>query len=198
VNLSPLTFSEPDWKLDEFVADVLANTGLPGTALQFEVTEDALMADPEVAADTLRRLSGLGVTISIDDFGTGHSSLGRLKSLPIDELKIDRSFIVDLTDDDEDKTIVRSTIHLAHQMGLQVVAEGVETEEAWRQLRSMGCERAQGFLIASPLPAREVPAWLAAWNQRARELRSTSRTIRTSQPRITQPAAEAAEAEAPA
>ena len=133
------------------------------------------MANPEVAAETLKRLSELGATISIDDFGTGHSSLGRLKSLPIDELKIDRSFIFDLNENEEDKTIVRSAIHLAHQMGLQVVAEGVETEDSWRQLRSMGCERAQGFLIAQPLPAREVPAWLATWNQRARELRSTRR-----------------------
>jgi EAL domain-containing protein (putative c-di-GMP-specific phosphodiesterase class I) len=176
VNLASSSFSEVDWDLDAFVAKTLARTGLPGKALQFEITEDALMADPEVATETLKRLSKLGATISIDDFGTGHSSLGRLKSLPIHELKIDRTFIQELTDDD--KTIVRSTIHLAHQMGLQVVAEGVETDEAWRQLRSMGAERAQGFLIAKPLPAREVPAWLATWNQRARELSSTKRVRR--------------------
>jgi diguanylate cyclase (GGDEF)-like protein len=189
VNLAPSTFSDRDWQLVDFVAKTLARTGLPGKALQFEVTEDALMADPEVAADTLARLSDLGATISIDDFGTGHSSLGRLKSLPIDELKIDRSFILDLSTD-EDKTIVRSTIHLAHQMGLQVVAEGVETEDAWRQLRSMGCERAQGFLVAKPLPAREVPAWLASWNQRARELSSTKRVRRSKRPaKRAQPAA---------
>jgi diguanylate cyclase (GGDEF)-like protein len=197
VNLAPSTFSERDWKLDAFVAQALARTGLPGKALQFEVTEDALMADSEVAAITLKNLSKLGATISIDDFGTGHSSLGRLKSLPIDELKIDRSFILDLTDD-EDKTIVRSTIHLAHQMGLQVVAEGVETEEAWRQLRSMGCERAQGFLIAKPLPSREVPAWLAAWNHRARELRSTKRVQRRSKAAAKRPKAPQARAEATA
>jgi diguanylate cyclase (GGDEF)-like protein len=179
VNLAPSTFSETDWNLHEFVAETLARTGLPGKSLQFEVTEDALMTDPEVATLTLKGLSKLGATISIDDFGTGHSSLGRLKSLPIDELKIDRSFVQDLTDE-EDRTIVRSTIHLAHQMGLQVVAEGVETEQAWRQLRSMGCERAQGFLIAKPLSSREVPAWLASWNQRARELRSTKRVQRRS------------------
>jgi diguanylate cyclase (GGDEF)-like protein len=193
VNLAPSMFSEPDWRLDKFVAKALARTGLPGKALQFEVTEDALMTDPEVAAETLDRLSDLGATISIDDFGTGHSSLGRLKSLPIDELKIDRSFIFDLTDD-EDKTIVRSTIHLAHQMGLQVVAEGVETEDAWRELRSMGCERAQGFLVAKPLPAREVPAWLATWNQRARELSSTRRAKRRVPRATKKPAATAASA----
>jgi diguanylate cyclase (GGDEF)-like protein len=188
VNLAASGFSEADWNLERFVAETLARTGLPGKALQFEVTEDALMADPTVATETLKKLSELGATISIDDFGTGHSSLGRLKSLPIDELKIDRSFVQDLTND-EDKTIVRSTIHLAHQMGLQVVAEGVETDEAWRQLRSMGCERAQGFLIAKPLPARQVPAWLASWNHRARELKSTKkvrrRTKSSSRPKAT-------------
>jgi len=193
VNLAPSSLSDPDWKLDEFVAKALARTGLPGKALQFEVTEDALMADHEVVAKTLKMLSKLGATISIDDFGTGHSSLGRLKSLPIDELKIDRSFILDLTDD-EDKTIVRSTIHLAHQMGLQVVAEGVETEEAWRQLRSMGCERAQGYLISKPLPAREVPAWLASWNQKARQLSSTKRVQRRSKAAAAKRAVRPAEA----
>jgi diguanylate cyclase (GGDEF)-like protein len=177
VNLAASSLSEPDWRIDEFVARTLARTGLPGEALRFEVTEDALMEDPEIAAKVLNRLSKLGATISIDDFGTGHSSLGRLKSLPIDELKIDRTFILDLTDQ-ADKTIVRSTIHLAHQMGLQVVAEGVETEEAWRLLRSMGCDRAQGFLIAEPHPAREVPAWLVSWNQKARQLSSTRRVQR--------------------
>jgi diguanylate cyclase (GGDEF)-like protein len=194
VNLASSSFSELDWKLDEFVAKTLARTGLPGKALQFEVTEDALMTDPEVAAKTLKSLSKLGSTISIDDFGTGHSSLGRLKSLPIDELKIDRSFIQELTEDD--KTIVRSTIHLAHQMGLQVVAEGVETTEAWRQLRSMGAERAQGFLISKPIPSREVPAWLATWNQKARELSSTKRVQRRSKAAAKRVSATPAEATA--
>jgi diguanylate cyclase (GGDEF)-like protein len=174
VNLAGSIFSDPGYRIDGFVKRALDRAGLPGNAIQFEVTEDALMADPETASEMLERLSRLGATISIDDFGTGHSSLSRLKSLPIDELKIDRSFIVNLRDE-KDKTIVRSTIHLAHQMGLQVVGEGVETEEAWRLLRSMGCERAQGFLIAKPLPARDVPAWLATWNQRARELSATRR-----------------------
>lgn len=179
VNLSPGIFSEPGWRLDDFVAQALARAGIPGKALQFEVTEDALVTEADVTATALRQLSALGATVSIDDFGTGHFSFRQLMSLPIEELKIDRSLILGV-ENDADRTIVRSTIHLAHQMGLQVVAEGVETEEAWRQLRSMGCERAQGFLIAKPLPAREVPAWLAAWNQRARELSSTKRVQRRS------------------
>jgi EAL domain-containing protein (putative c-di-GMP-specific phosphodiesterase class I) len=172
VNLSASAIAQSDWQLDEFVADTLPRTGLPAHALQFEVTENSLMAEPEAAASALGRLSALGTTISVDDFGTGLSSVSRLISLPIDEIKVDRSFIGDLAESDDDRTIVRSSIYIAHQMGVGVVAEGVETEDVWRQLRSMGCERAQGFLIAEPLPAREVPAWLASWNQRSRELRS--------------------------
>ena len=177
VNLPTCIFSEPDWSLEQFVAQALATTGLPGTALQFEITEDALVNEADRVTKAIEQLNALGATVSIDDFGTGHFSFRQLMRLPIEELKIDRSLILDL-EDAENRTIVRSIIHLSHQMGLPVVAEGVETEEAWRQLRSMGCERAQGFLIARPLPSREVPAWLAAWNPRARELSSTKRTKR--------------------
>jgi EAL domain-containing protein (putative c-di-GMP-specific phosphodiesterase class I) len=168
----PLGPVAANWNLPQLVTDALAASGLPGDALQFEVTEDGLLADPEIAARLLADLNQLGATISIDDFGTGHFSLRQLKRLPLEELKLDRSLISGL-DEEENRSIVRSTIHLAHQMGIQVVAEGVESETAWRQLRSMGCERAQGYLIAKPLPAREVPAWLASWNQRARDLSST-------------------------
>jgi diguanylate cyclase len=175
VNLSPALLAESESSLTRFVERTLSESGVPAEALQFEITEDALLVDTELAAETLNRLSRLGSSISIDDFGTGHSSLGRLKTLPIDELKIDRSFVLEMSENANDRTIVRATIYLAHQLGLQVVAEGVETEEAWRQLRSMGCERAQGFLIAKPLPAREVLAWFVSWNQRARELSSSRR-----------------------
>lgn len=174
----PLGAVTPDWNLPELVSDALAASGLPGEALEFEVTEDGLLVNPEMAADLLGELNQLGATISIDDFGTGYFSLRQLKRLPIDELKLDRSLVSGLNDE-ENRSIVRSAIHLAHQMSIQVVAEGVETETAWRQLRSMGCERAQGHLIAEPLPAREVPAWLASWNQRARELSSSRRMRRT-------------------
>jgi EAL domain-containing protein (putative c-di-GMP-specific phosphodiesterase class I) len=182
VNLPASAIADSDWDLGAFVAEALSRTGLPSEALQFEVTENALMADAEAAASTLGRLSGVGTRIAIDDFGTGLSAVSRLISLPIDEIKVDRSFIGLLTESDDYRTVVRSSIYMAHQMGLGVVAEGVETEDAWRQLRSMGCERAQGFLISEPLPAREVPAWLASWNQRARELRSISRGLQASGP----------------
>ncbi len=188
LNLFPEALVEPGWDLPALIAGELSATGLTGEALQFEVTEKALLEQPDAAADSLRRLADLGAAISIDDFGTGHFSLTQLNSLPIDELKIDSSFVSDL-DDDEVTAIVRSMIHLAHQMGLRVVAEGVETEDAWRQLRSMGCERAQGFLIAEPLPAREIPAWLVTWNRRVRDLSSTKRARRPRRARRPKPSA---------
>ena len=168
VNLPASALTEPDPALDELVSAALVSRGLPFDALRLEITEDAIMAAPD-AAQTLERLKSLGVTISIDDFGTGRTSLGQLNDLPVDELKIDRSFTRTLTRG-EGKGIVRSTIQLARQMDLQVVAEGVETEETWRQLRGMGCDGAQGFLIGKPMAAREVPAWLASWDARGRQL----------------------------
>ncbi len=168
VNLPASALTEPEPALHELVSAALVSRGLPFDALRLEITEDAIMAAPD-AAQTLERLKSLGVTISIDDFGTGRTSLGQLNDLPVDELKIDRSFTRTLTRG-EGKGIVRSTIQLARQMDLQVVAEGVETEETWRQLRGMGCDGAQGFLIGKPMAAREVPAWLASWDARGRQL----------------------------
>ena len=128
---------------------------------------------PPIRRTALERLTDLGVSISIDDFGTGHTFLDRLKRLTVDELKIDRSFIRALGRGG-DKALVRSTVHLARQMGLRVVAEGVETADAWRQLRGMGCDAAQGFLIGAPMPAREFLAWIASWDARGRKLNTIS------------------------
>jgi len=174
LNLFPASLAEGDRDLGALLSDSLAAARLPAEALGVEVTEDALSRDPEEAGRSLERLGALGIMASIDDFGMGHFSLRQLMSLPVRELKIDRSLIAGLQED-ENRAIVRATIHLAHQLGLQVVAEGVESDAAWRRLRSMGCELAQGFLIAEPLTAREVPAWLAAWGHRARELTATKR-----------------------
>ncbi len=138
------------------------------------LTEETLMLP--AAGELLARLHRLGTPTSVDDFGTGQFSISRLVELPVDELRIDRSFVSDQSDDD--RLVVRSTIHLAHQIGLRVLAKGVETENAWRRLRSLGCERAQGPLLSEPLPAREIPAWLASWNQRARQLSSARRVQR--------------------
>lgn len=191
VNLPLGAVADSGWDLPEFVSDALAASGLPSNALQFEVTEEGLLIDAARATELIGQLTDLGTTISIDDFGTGHFSLRQLKQLPIEELKMDRSLVGGL-ESEENRSIMRSTIHLAHQMGIQVLAEGVETETAWRQLRSMGCERAQGHVISKPLPAREVPAWLVSWNQRARELSSTRRVRRAGVPAAKGPAATAA------
>ena len=177
VNLPTLAVSSRDWNLAAFVAESLSTAALPAEAIGFDLTEDALLLDPEQVSERLARFAAVGGGLAIDDFGTGHFSLRQLIFLPIDELKIDMSLTRNLHDD-ECRTMIRAIIHLAHQIGLPVVAEGVETKEAWQQLRSMGCERAQGFLISPPVPARDVPAWLASWNQRARELSSTSRLRR--------------------
>ena len=168
VNLPADILATPDPHLEKLVTTALSQSGFPAMSLRFEVTEDALMtaADP---SEALERLTNLGASISIDDFGTGHTSIDRLKHGTVDELKIDRSFIRALGRGG-DKALVRSTIHLARQMGLRIVAEGVDTDDAWRQLRGMGCDAAQGFLIGAPMPAREFPAWVASWDARGRKL----------------------------
>ncbi len=125
-----------------------------------EVTETSILDDPGHAEENIERLHAQGCRISIDDFGTGYSSLAYLKRLRVDELKIDKSFVMDMAADPGDAAIIRSTIELGHNMGLKVVAEGVETETALRQLQAMGCDLAQGYLMCRPLPADEVTRWL--------------------------------------
>jgi EAL domain-containing protein (putative c-di-GMP-specific phosphodiesterase class I) len=193
INLPALAISSTDWNVAGVVADCLSAAAVPGEAIRFEVTEDALLLDPQQVSNRVAELVAHGGGLAIDDFGSGHFSLRQLISLPIEELKIHTSLIRQL-EDDESRTMVRAIIHLAHQIGLPVVAEGVETREAWQQLRSMGCERAQGSLISPPLPSREVPAWLASWNQRARELSSTNRIRRRD--RVPKPRTAPAEATA--
>jgi EAL domain-containing protein (putative c-di-GMP-specific phosphodiesterase class I) len=174
INLPAEALAAPDPRFAEIVRAALADSGLPAKALRFEVTEDAVMtaAGPSAALEPLTRL---GASISVDDFGTGHTSLDRLERLTADEVKIDRSFIRALSRGGE-KGVVRSTVHLVRQLGLRIVAEGVETEDTWRQLRGMGCDAAQGFLIGAPMPAREFLAWIASWDARGRELNTISRT----------------------
>jgi EAL domain-containing protein (putative c-di-GMP-specific phosphodiesterase class I) len=123
------------------------------------VTESAIMQDPSHALASLQALHEMGVQLSIDDFGTGYSSLAYLKKLPVQELKIDRSFVMNLDRDADDLNIVRSTIDMAHHMGLRVVAEGVETESVAGRLRSLGCDDAQGYLFSRPLLADDFLSW---------------------------------------
>ena len=124
------------------------------------------MDDPQRALGTLNRLSGLGFKLSIDDFGTGYSSLAYLKRLPVDELKIDKSFVMGMEKDADDAKIVRSTIDLAHNMGLSVVAEGVENAKVWDLLRELRCDQAQGYHMGKPMPADDFVRWSLGWTAR--------------------------------
>ena len=135
---------------------------LPGHLLELEITESMIMADPNRAQTALARINALGVGLAIDDFGTGYSSLAYLKRLPVQTLKIDYSFIRGMIDNDQDQIIVNSTIHLAHNLGLKVVAEGVETEAIYERLQELGCDHAQGYYIARPMPAEKAEEWLAS------------------------------------
>ena len=144
------------------VREALDRTGVPASFLELELTERVVMADPERALENLTALSRLGVRLSLDDFGTGYSSLAYLRRLPVTEIKIDKSFVLRMDVDDEDATIVRSTIDLAHGLGLRVLAEGVETAETWQRLSELGCDAAQGYFLSRPHPAPVITDWLAA------------------------------------
>jgi EAL domain-containing protein (putative c-di-GMP-specific phosphodiesterase class I) len=151
-----------DRALIDDVEQVLAKWDAPAEALVLELTESTIMADPQRAREILDALHDLGVGLSIDDFGTGYSSLAKLRQLPVDEIKIDRSFIVDMAGDGSDATIVRSTIDLARNLGLRVVAEGVEDVAVRDQLAALGCELGQGYFFSPPLPGDALAAWARA------------------------------------
>jgi diguanylate cyclase (GGDEF)-like protein len=155
VNLSVRQFADPD--LVAAVAEALARAGLPADALWLEITESILMEEVEATAETLRALKRLGVHLSVDDFGTGYSSLNYLKRLPVDLLKIDRSFVAGLGSDPEDAAIVHAIVSLARALRLSVVAEGVEHPDQLHALQRLGCNAVQGFLLARPAPADGLP-----------------------------------------
>ena len=155
VNLSARSLL--DVELPDQVADLLRAHGLPGEALDLEITEGAAMTDPRQALSVLHRLRDLGVGLSVDDYGTGHASLAYLARLPVTALMIDRSFVAAMDADGDSRTIVRSTIDLARNLGLKVVAEGVETSAIWQQLAALGCDQAQGYWLARPAPGHQVP-----------------------------------------
>jgi diguanylate cyclase (GGDEF)-like protein len=161
VNVSARNLSRPDFA--NTVLGALYRTGVPPHRLIIEITETALLTEPETAALVLEQVSAAGVRISIDDFGQGQTSLGYLPSLPLYEIKIDKSFVMDLPVNAGHRAIVRSIVELGHSLGLQVVAEGVETEEIVRLLSAVGCDIAQGFLLARPMPAAQLATWLAAY-----------------------------------
>jgi diguanylate cyclase (GGDEF)-like protein len=141
------------------VARLLRRWGLKASTLSLEITESSIMADPDRSHDVLAELSEMGVSLSIDDFGTGYSSLSQLKRLPVDEIKIDKSFVMGMARDDNDAVIVRSTIELGHNLGLRVVAEGVENKDDLDRLRAWGCDVVQGYYLSRPLPAERLKDW---------------------------------------
>jgi diguanylate cyclase (GGDEF)-like protein len=160
VNLSTRDLLDQD--LPQKFEAVLARRRVPARAFCLEITESAMMDDPQRALVTLDRLSAIGFKLSIDDFGTGYSSLAYLKRLPVDELKIDQSFVRNMQTDADDAVIVRSTIDLAHNLGIVVVAEGVENLQVWNMLRELHCDLAQGYYMGRPMPVDEFLQWSAA------------------------------------
>ena len=139
---------------------------MPPDCLTLEITESSIMAEPERSLETLAQLRSIGVRLSVDDFGTGYSSLAYLRRLPVDEVKIDRSFVRDLASDDQDAAIVRAVTALADSLSLSVVAEGVEDRGAWERLAAMGCDVVQGYHVARPMPEQHVLEWVSQAGQR--------------------------------
>jgi diguanylate cyclase (GGDEF)-like protein len=162
VNLSVRNLVDPG--VVDAVARLLDEHTMPPSALTLEITEGQVMDDPERAIAVLGRLGSMGVHLSIDDFGTGYSSLAYLKRLPVNEVKLDRSFVTDLPTDPADAAIVRATVELGRHLGLRLVAEGVEDRQTWDLLAAMGCDVAQGYYLGRPMPAEDLIAWLGDWS----------------------------------
>jgi diguanylate cyclase (GGDEF)-like protein len=159
VNLSMRDLLDRDLPVE--IERMLDTYGMPAEALKVEITESMIMSDPDRSRAIVMKLRDAGLRISVDDFGTGYSSLANLKRLPINELKIDRSFVSPMLLDESDRIIVRSTINLGHDLGLNVVAEGVEDERTLKQLELLGCDLAQGYHLSRPLPANAFAEWLS-------------------------------------
>jgi len=164
VNLSARQLTDLDLPRD--VGALLCEYDLPPSVLTLEVTESTIMADPSRTLTVLRTLAEMGVSLSIDDFGTGYSSLSYLKRVEAHELKIDKSFVMGMSHNSNDAVIVRSTIELGHNLGLRMVAEGVEDAETWRLLRGLGCDVIQGYHLSRPLPPEQITSWLSERNLR--------------------------------
>jgi diguanylate cyclase (GGDEF)-like protein len=158
VNVSARLLTDLD--LPEFVAEVLRTHGVPASRLTVEVTESTIMADPKRALQVLGRLRAMGISLAVDDYGTGYSSLSYLRRIEVDELKIDKSFVMQMSLDDNSAIIVRSTIELGHSLGLTVTAEGVEDRATYETLQRLGCDRIQGYFHSRPLAAPAMEAWL--------------------------------------
>ncbi len=171
VNLSAHDLRDPE--LINRIRGLFSTYPIPAETIQFELTESALMEDPASALETLTQLKSLGSKLFIDDFGTGYSSLSYLQKLPVDAIKIDQSFVIPMTESHDSAVIVHSTIELGHNLGLEVVAEGVESRASWDLLASLGCDIAQGYLISAPIPAEQFKTWDASWSTSLAKMNST-------------------------
>jgi diguanylate cyclase (GGDEF)-like protein len=167
VNLSARNLEDP--RIPDLVARSLERWNLEPDALALEITESAILQEPVRVMQVVTALAGMGIRLMIDDFGTGYSSLAYLRRLPVSALKIDKSFVMGMLREENDAVIVRSTIDLGRNLGLEVVAEGVESAELWTRLAAMGCDVAQGFHLSPPMAPEEVPRWLEGWAARVDE-----------------------------
>jgi EAL domain-containing protein (putative c-di-GMP-specific phosphodiesterase class I) len=172
VNLSPRNLQNPE--LPDRMKHFLESRSIAPSMLQLEITENFVMSDPARAANYLRRLHDMGMVLAIDDFGTGYSSLSYLRQLPVDVLKIDRSFVVELSRTPD--AIVKCAIDLAHNLGLAVVAEGVESASVLDRLKELGCDIAQGFFLALPRPAQETLFWIEQRHRTVARVHTHTRT----------------------
>jgi diguanylate cyclase (GGDEF)-like protein len=154
----------------EKIADIFEKHGVTYDAISLEITESSIMDDPVRAEATLHRLAKMGLKIAIDDFGTGYSSLGYLKRLPVQELKIDKSFVMNMANSENDTIIVRSTVDLGHNLNLKVVAEGIENIEVWNLLVNMGCDDGQGYMMGKPMPENDFKEWLKRWEIQSKDI----------------------------
>jgi EAL domain-containing protein (putative c-di-GMP-specific phosphodiesterase class I) len=172
VNVSTRNLYSPDFP--STIANRLAHAGVPADMLTIELTEGSVMSYPDLAQHILQQVREMGVRLSVDDYGTGYSSLSYLKNLPVHELKIDQSFVAGMTRNPQDAIIVQSAIHLGHDLGMSVVAEGVENEDTLTALKHLGVDIAQGFHIGRPMPEELLHLWIA---RRAEEILLTGRTV---------------------
>jgi diguanylate cyclase (GGDEF)-like protein len=172
VNISAINIQDPEFP--DQVAALLKEVPVPPALLELEVTETAVMSEPLRAVECIKRLSALGLQVAIDDFGTGYSSMAYLKKLLVAKIKIDKSFVKDMAINHSDAVIVRSTVELGHNLGLKVVAEGVESQSVWDRLKDLGCDSAQGYYMSRPLTAEKFAAWLdeSPWGLATRAARN--------------------------
>ncbi len=170
INVSMRDLLDPEFP--QGVKAILARAKADPRRLKLEITESAIMSEPSRVHDTMNRLRELGVGFSIDDFGTGYSSLAYLQRLPVEEIKVDRTFVGQLTKDEGSAAIVRATIELAKSLGLEVVAEGVEDAATWSILQRMRCFAAQGYFLSKALPVPDLENWLSEWPAKASRLRA--------------------------